>query len=132
MRIAIGESGNWHWYRPGRGREGAGDDTPPSASAWECPWYREEKVNETTIIASIIGTGIGVTAVVVSVIAIVASGINSRLNTMNARIEALRSDMRDDHHRLDTRLRSVEIEFGKVGQRLETLERAVLPQAPPA
>ena len=89
-------------------------------------------MNETTIIASIIGTGIGVTAVVVSVIAIVASGINSRLNTMNARIEALRSDMRDDHHELDTHLRSVEIEFGKVGQRLETLERAVLPQAPPA
>ena len=89
-------------------------------------------MNETSIIASIIGTGIGVTAVVVSVIAIVASGINSRLNTMNARIEALRSDMHDDHHGLDTRLRSVEIEFGKVGQRLETLERAVLPQAPPA
>ena len=89
-------------------------------------------MNETSIIASIIGTGIGVTVVVVSVIVIVASGIDSRLNTMNARIEALRSDMRDDHHGLDTRLRSVEIEFGKVGQRLETLERAVLPQAPPA
>ena len=89
-------------------------------------------MNETTIIVSIVGTGIGVTAVIVSVIAIVANGINSRLNTMNARIEALRSDMRDDHHGLDTRLRNVEIEFGKVGQRLETLERAVLPQAPPA
>ena len=89
-------------------------------------------MNETTIIVSIIGTGIGGTAVVVSVIAIVASGINSRLNTMNARIETLRSDMREDHQGLDTRLRNVEIEFGKVGQRLETLERAVLPQAPPA
>ena len=89
-------------------------------------------MNETTIIVSIIGTGIGVTAVVVSVIAIVASGINSRLNTMNVRVEVLRSDMREDHQGLDTRLRNVEIEFGKVGQRLETLERAVLPQAPPA
>ena len=89
-------------------------------------------MNEATIVVSIVGTGIGVTAVVVSVIAIVANGINSRLNTMNARIEALHSDMRDDHHGLDTRLRNVEIEFGKVGQRLATLERAVLPQAPPA
>ena len=89
------------------------------------------EMNEITIIVSIVGTGIGVTAVVVSVIANVASGINSRLNTMNARIEALRSDMRKDQQGLDTRLRNVEIEFGKVGQRLETLERAVLPQAPP-
>ena len=83
------------------------------------------------MIVSIAGTGIGVTAVVVSVIATVASGISSRLSTMNAGIEALRSDMRKDHQGLDTRLRNVEIEFGKVGQRLETLERAVLPQAPP-
>lgn len=89
-------------------------------------------MNETTIILSSIGTGIGVTAVVVSVIAIVASGIDSRLNTMNVRTETLRSDVREDRQGLDTRLRNVEIEFGKVGQRLETLERAVLPQAPPA
>ena len=88
-------------------------------------------MNETTIILSIVDTGIGVTAVVGSVIAIVASGINSRLNSMNARIEALRGEMREDHKGLDTRLRNVEIEFGKVGQRLEALERAVLPQAPP-
>lgn len=89
------------------------------------------ELNEITIILSIVGTGIGVTAVVVSVIAIVASEINSRLNTMKARVEALRSDMRKDHQGLDTRLRNVEIEFGKIGQRLETLEQAVLPQAPP-
>ncbi len=103
-------------------------------------------MNETTLLLSIVGTGIGVTAVVVSVIAVVASGINSRLNavgsqlntmdgrlnTMDDRIDALRSDMREDHQRLDARLRHVEIEFGKVGQRLETLERAVIPQAPPA
>ena len=89
-------------------------------------------MNETTVIRSIIGSGTGVAAVVVGVLAIVASGINSRLNTMNARIEALRGDVRDEHLGLDTRLRNVEIEFGKVGQRLETLERAVLPQAPPA
>ena len=89
-------------------------------------------MNETTIILSIVGTGIGVTAVVVSVIAIVANGINSRLDTMNVRLEALRGDVREDHKGLGARLRNVEIEFGKVGQRLEALQRGVLPQAPPA
>ena len=59
------------------------------------------EMNEITVIVSIVGTGIGVMAVVVSVIATVASGINSRLNTMNAGIEALRSDMRKDHQGLD-------------------------------
>ena len=99
---------------------------------------------------SIIGTGIGVTAIIVSTIAVVASGINGQLNTMAGQIEALRNemngrldttngridefrnDMREDHREFNTRLRNVEIEFGKVEQRLETLERAVLPQAPAA
>ena len=41
-------------------------------------------------------------------------------------------EMREDHRQFNTRLRNVEIEFGKVEQRLETPERAVLPQAPAA
>lgn len=32
---------------------------------------------------------------------------------------------------MDDRLRAVEIAFGKVDQRLETLERAILPSASP-
>ena len=105
-------------------------------------------MNQTSL--SIIGTGIGVTAIIVSTIAVVASGINGQLNTMagqiealrnemngrldttNGRIDELRNDMREDHREFNTRLRNVEIEFGKVEQRLETLERAVLPQAPAA
>ena len=78
-------------------------------------------------------------AVVVSVTAVVANGLNGRLNAMNsqmnatsARIDQLHSDMREDYQGVDLRLRHVEVEFGKVGQRLETLERAVIPQAPPA
>ena len=101
-------------------------------------------MDETTIVLSIVGTGIGVTAVVVSVVALVASGINSRLSAMGVSIDRLRGDMREDHRALDARLRAVEIQFGKVEQRLETVEqrletveqrletveRAVLPQAP--
>ena len=39
--------------------------------------------------------------------------------------------MREDHQNLDTRLRAVEIGFGKVDQRLLTLERILLPPAEP-
>ena len=47
----------------------------------------------------------------------------------------LRSDVaevRNDLRRLDDRLRAVEIEFGKVDQRLATLERLRLPAPDPA
>ena len=86
---------------------------------------------------TIIGTGLAITTIIVSTIAVVAGGLNDHLATiggqmdvMNGRIDELRNDMREDHREFNTRLRNVEIEFGKVEQRLETLERAVLPQAP--
>ena len=41
-------------------------------------------------------------------------------------------DVRADVRRLDDRLRAVEVAFGKVDQRLETLERAIIPAAPSA
>ena len=95
---------------------------------------------------TIIGTGLAITTIIVSTIAVVAGGINDHLATItgqldimngriddtNGRIDELRNDMREDHREFNTRLRNVEIEFGKVEQRLETLERAVLPQAPAA
>ena len=112
-------------------------------------------MNQTNL--TIIGTGLAITTIIVSTIAVVAGGINDhlatitgqmgvmngqidalrnemngRLDTTNGRIDELRDDMREDHREFRTRLRNVEIEFGKVEQRLETLERAVLPQAPAA
>ena len=57
--------------------------------------------------------------------------IDALRDDMTGQIDALRSDMRENQQELSTRLRNVEIEFGKVEQRLETLERAVIPQAPP-
>ena len=100
-------------------------------------------MSEATLLLSVVGTGIAVTAVVVSVVALVANGINSRLSALrdelsaridktNDRIDALRDELREDHAALDARLRGVEIGFAKVDQRLETVERAILPQAPPA
>ena len=123
-------------------------------------------MNQTNL--TIIGTGLAITTIIVSTIAVVAGGINDHLatitgqmdvmtgqinelrnemngrldttngridtlrNDLNGQIDALRSDMREDHREFSTRLRNVEIEFGKVEQRLETLERAVIPQAPAA
>ena len=99
-------------------------------------------MNQTNL--TIIGTGLAITTIIVSTIALVAGGLNdhlatigSQMDVMNGEIDELRNDMREDHREMredhrefNTRLRNVEIEFGKVEQRLETLERAVLPQAP--
>ena len=46
---------------------------------------------------------------------------------LTAQIDGLKTDMLD----MRTRLRSVEISFGKVDQRLLTLERMILPRADP-
>ena len=133
-------------------------------------------MSETTLLVTVVGTGIGGTAVVVSVLALVASGINSRLSALgselsgridkaNDRIDALggemrgelatfrgemreelatfrgemrgelatlRREVREDHAALDARIRDVGVELAKVDQRLETVESAILPQAPPA
>lgn len=83
----------------------------------------------------IVGTGIG-TAVTVLTVGIALgglmvsqhAGINARLDALDADVRELRAEVRA----LDDRLRSVEIAFGKVDQRLETLERAILPAAAPA
>ena len=47
-------------------------------------------------------------------------------------ISELRTELRAEIRELDARVRAVEIELGKVTQRLATLERAILPAAPPA
>lgn len=54
---------------------------------------------------------------------------------LSVQIVGLRGDlaeMRIDVRRLDDRLRIVEVEFGKVDQRLATLERLHLPTPNPA
>ena len=49
------------------------------------------------------------------------------IRALRTEMSDLRADMREDHERFDTRLRAVEIAFGKVDQRLLTIERVVLP-----
>ena len=59
-------------------------------------------------------------------IASVNAGLNARLDDTNARLERLEGDARS----LDARVRAVEITLGQVLQRLETLERVILPPEP--
>ena len=59
-------------------------------------------------------------------------GMNTRFDSMNTRFDDLEGDvdnLRTDVRQMDERLRNVEIAFGKIDQRLLTLERAVIPAA---
>ena len=82
------------------------------------------------IVTTILGTGAALAGLLLTQIA----GVHARIDDVNTRIDGLntridRLDLRLDG--LDDRLRNVEIAFGKVDQRLLTIERVVLP-APPA
>ena len=81
------------------------------------------------LILTIIGTGLAGLTIVVTVLAMLIAGVNTR-------IDDLRDDLRDEVQGIDGRLRAiddrlcaVELGFGKVEQRLETIERAILPSA---
>ena len=56
----------------------------------------------------------------------------AEIRDLRSEMSALRTELQAQIRELDARLRAVEIELGKVNQRLATLERAVLPAAPPA
>ena len=73
------------------------------------------------LILTIVGTGLAVVTIVVAVLSMLIVGVNTRID-----------DLRDDVRSMDDRLRAVEIGFGKVEQRLDTIERAILPAATPA
>ena len=94
-----------------------------------------------TLVLSIVGTGVGLAVLLTGVMYALIGGVNGRIDGVNGRIDGvndridnlrvdlrdLRADMREDHARFDTRLDAVEVELGKVDQRLLTIERVVLP-----
>ncbi len=82
------------------------------------------------IISTILGTGAALAGLLLTQIA----GVNARIDDVNRRFDDVntridRIDVRLDG--LDERLRNVEIAFGKVDQRLLTIERVVLPAPAP-
>ena len=74
----------------------------------------------------IIGTIVPAILVVAGLLSMQIAGVNARLDDTNARLERLEGDARS----LDARVRAVEITLGQVLQRLETLERVILPAGP--
>ena len=55
--------------------------------------------------------------------------LTAQIDNVNINLTAQIDVLRDDMRGLDGRLRAVEVAFGKVDQRLATLERAVIPAA---
>ena len=86
------------------------------------------------LILTIVGTGLAVITSVVTVLSMQIAGVNTRIDDVRSDIDDVRSDIRDlgaDHVRFEQRLDAVEVVFGKVEQRLETLERVFLPSRDP-
>ena len=85
------------------------------------------------IIGTIVGTGLVLGGLLTTQLA----GVNTRIDDVNARIDDVRADlrymrgdmrdMRAGMERFDARLDAIEVSFGKVDQRLLTIERVVLP-----
>ena len=69
-------------------------------------------------------------AIAAAIIAIISSSwsTNARIDNLQADIREMRATM----ERFDSRLDAVDVALAKVEQRLETLERAVIPPAAPA
>ena len=94
---------------------------------------------------AIIGTIVAAAVSLGGLLSVQFAGVNTRIDDLRAelidRIDTVKADLtaeiatvraeigvvREDVRRLDDRLRAVEIAFGKVDQRLETLERLHLP-----
>ena len=64
----------------------------------------------------------------------VPADLSAQIAGVNARVDDVRADIRDTRasmERSDARLDSVEVAFGKVDQRLLTIERVVIPSPTP-
>ncbi len=79
---------------------------------------------------AIIGTIIGTGLVVAGLLSAQIAGVNARIDDVHGRIDDVHGRLQrleGDVRGMDARLRAVEVAFGKVDQRLLTIERVVLP-----
>ena len=91
-----------------------------------------------TIVVTIIGTGVALGALLIGLVMNQNLRIDDLRGDLTGQIDDLRGDLtgqiddvKTDIRDMRTRLRNVEIAFGKVDQRLLTLERVIIPAAEP-
>ncbi len=80
------------------------------------------------LILTIIGTGLAVTTIVITVLSMQIAAVNTRIDDLRVDVR----DLRADHVRFDERLDALEVAVGKLDQRVATLERILLPAREPA
>ena len=100
--------------------------------------------NTAAIIGTIVGTGVALAGFLTTSLGGRIGNIENELRTtrteLREEIRTTRTELRNEIHStrdelrqeirlLDTRTRSVETGFARVDQRLETLERAIIPSA---
>ena len=83
------------------------------------------------LILTIIGTGLAVATIVVTVLSMQIADVNTRIDDVRNDLRDFRTEVNARMDGFDTRLRNVEIAFGKVDQRLLIIERVVLPTPEP-
>ena len=90
------------------------------------------------IVVTIIGTGVALGALLIGLVMNQNLRIDDLRGDLTGQIDDLRGDLtgqiddvKTDIRDMRTRLRNVEIAFGKVDQRLLTLERVIIPAAEP-
>ena len=95
------------------------------------PWYALPMGDTRALILTIIGTGLAVVTIVVTVLSMQIVGVNTRIDDVRNDLRDFRTEVNARMDGFDTRLRNVEIAFGKVDQRLLIIERVVLPTPEP-
>ena len=80
-----------------------------------------------TIVITIIGTGVALGALLIGLVMNQNLRIDDLRGDLTGQIDDVKTDIRD----MRTRLRNVQIDFGKVDQRLLTLERVIIPPVEP-
>ena len=80
------------------------------------------------LILTIIGTGLAVTTIVITVLSMQIAAVNTRIDDLRVDVR----DLRAAHVRFAERLDALEVAVGKLDQRVATLERILLPAREPA
>ena len=85
-----------------------------------------------TILATAIALGGLLGGLIINRISNVETEVRAVRTELGDHIDSLRDEMLENYHRLDARMRTIEQGFARIDQRLDTLERAIIPSAEPA